>query len=180
MTERWNLRYLFGVAVLLMTAGCSHVPQTSAPDELDTPTAGMAPWTASGKIALTTADRAESANFFWDRRSATRESVRFFGPLGLGTVEIHREGSRVYWLDGDKQRPLSALGLTPGAAALLADLPMAQLGDWLVGATPADITLWQQDIRRWQPFPPWRVPALMTLRNEHLKLRIAVNEWLPE
>ena len=181
MIQRRKLRQLVWVAVLLVAAGGNHVPPSSPDvDALSTLPPGTAPWTATGKIALTTVDHAETASFAWDRRSASRESVRFYGPFGLGAIEIHREGDDVYWLDGEARRPLADLGLSPGAVAILAHLPMTHLGDWLVGATPADATLWQQDIRRWQSFPPWRVPRLMTLHNEQLQLRIAVNDWVPE
>jgi outer membrane biogenesis lipoprotein LolB len=180
MTPAQKLRHAVWATLFGFIAGCSHVPEQHEANGLQKPSAGMAPWMASGKIALTTADTSDTASFLWDRRSRHQESVRFSGPLGLGAIEIRREGNSVYWQDGDVQRPLTELGLTPGATAMLAELPMAHLGDWLVGAVPAKSESWQQEVRRWQAFPPWQVPKLMLLNSDHLSLRIAVNDWRPE
>lgn len=163
--------------LLLVLAGCSTVPETPTGTSSASPPPGFAPWTARGKMAFVTADRAETVSFIWIRESAGNERIRLSGIFGLGAVEIERENADVRWIDAGQPRPLRALPLDEDARQLLAELPYANLGDWMIGAAAPVDDSWQLDVQDWQVREPWRIPRRIKLVREGAGLRVVINRW---
>lgn len=167
------------VVGLIFFVGCSNQPQKPEKITGTAIPAGMAPWTADGKMVINARDFSGSVNFVWSRRSSDQDALRFTGPLGIGTVELERDGDTVLWRDGATLKPLSMLDTSADVAAMLTELPIPRLGDWLTGASqpPAN---WRYDIVDWQNIRGWRVPQRISLDTEGLRLRIMLRNWSPQ
>lgn len=176
---RSSLKPLVNAVLLLVLSACTSLPEPDRTTGRTLPP-DTAPWTASGKVAVSSDNLSATANFIWTRRSRDWESVRFTGPFGIGAIRIFRESDHVYWLDGRQRRPLSDLGLQPGTAHILATLPFSELGNWLVGARRPDGRTWTQNVSEWQRFPPWEIPRRMTFDNGDTRLRLVLNHWMPK
>ncbi|NQX95941.1 MAG: hypothetical protein HRT64_13680, partial [Erythrobacter sp.] len=149
---RWSLT---GLVTLL--AACTSLPEPPSVPE-NRVTVGQSPWTATGKLILKTEEVAESVRFRWHRLSPTREVITLSGPLGMGAVKLVREDAGIYWFDGERAYPLDQIDLTPGARRILTNLPLTELGDWLVGASGPASDDWELTISQSQTIQGLELP----------------------
>ena len=138
--------------------------------------ATAAPWTVSGKAALSTAEGTETINLVWHRENQQQDRVQLSGPMGLGALELTRNEYRVTWLDDGTPRPLASLPLTSTARRVVAELPLEQLGNWLMGYPPKTGT-WSVKVTQWQSSADWRVPRKILIEHPQFKIRMALIDW---
>ena len=173
---------LVGVApTVLLTvfiSACTQLPQPPS-DEAVPPSAGYAPWTAVGKLAVVEGNQSNTVNFRWQRRSLTQDTITLSGPVGLSPTRIERTESELVWIDNGRARSLDELALSPTALALTDSLPLTDLGDWLLGATQPSAP-WQLTVTRWTEAQGYRVPARLNVEREGLALRVAISRWTLE
>jgi outer membrane biogenesis lipoprotein LolB len=141
-------------------------------------------WQAVGKIAVTREGQTETANLQWFRQSAATDRVILTGPIGTGATELRREGNRVYWLDDNEQKPLTALPLASDLTRALNTLPLADLGNWLLGYVPntgmtaLERGSWRVEVQSWQLLSEQRLPRKLLLNYEELQIRVVLLDWL--
>lgn len=107
--------------------------------------AGMQDWTARGKVALRSADAAESATLVW-RQQGAQTDLELSGPLGVGATAIRSDGHLLYIRRGDEHRTLDIS--TPDAIRQSTgwDLPLQALTHWLKGLPSPDSTVQGLDL----------------------------------
>ncbi len=98
-------RHLTLYLLLLLVAGCAGLGQrepTSAGWQAHSQQLAMLQrWTASGKLAVRTADAAESAGLVWQQHDQDTH-LQLSGPLGVGATTIYSDGQRLDIRQGDE------------------------------------------------------------------------------
>jgi outer membrane lipoprotein LolB len=146
-------------------------------------------WTLQGKVGIQTPQKTESASLYW-RQTGDIYSIRLFGPLGIGAVELNGNPEQVTFTDNRGQNYQA-----PSAEVLLKQnlgwqLPIKNLTYW-IRALPAPeypsqksydqnhylISLQQQG---WQiNYLEYRNnhPRLIQLTRPQFRLRIVIDKW---
>jgi outer membrane lipoprotein LolB len=89
---------------LTLLVGCAGLPESRVDQpawavhrsQLDS----MTHWTASGKIALRTADQAESASLLW-QQAGEATHLRLSGPMGLSATTVDSNGQQLEIRQGE-------------------------------------------------------------------------------
>ncbi len=146
-------------------------------------------WQLDGRAAVAVGTEGWQATLNWRERGESAE-VHLSGPFGIGALAIERTA------DG-----LSLNGAPPGGDVLAQlqerlgfELPLDQLRYWLLGAPDpagafdfkrndqdraAQLTQdgWSIDYDRYMPVAGDVLPALLVLRREGVRVRIAIDRW---
>lgn len=177
-----GVKTLIGLFLCLLVSACANAPQPVA-DQHQKPPRSTEKWQAVGKIAVTREGQTETANLQWFRQSAATDRVILTGPIGTGATELRREGNRVYWLDDNEQKPLTALPLASDLTRALSTLPLADLGNWLLGYVPntgmtaLERGSWRVEVQSWQLLSEQRLPRKLLLNYEELQIRVVLLDW---
>lgn len=181
-THESGVKTLIGLFLCLLVSACANAPQPVA-DQHQMPPRSTEKWQAVGKIAVTREGQTETANLQWFRQSAATDRVILTGPIGTGATELRREGNRVYWLDDNEQKPLTALPLASDLTRALNTLPLADLGNWLLGYVPnigmtaLERGSWRVEVQSWQLLSEQRLPRKLLLNYEELQIRVVLLDW---
>ena len=151
-------------------------------------------WTANGKIALRTAEQAESGTMQWRQQGDTTH-IRLAGPMGISTTTLDSDGETLEIRQGDDysrwrlddpalqanetwQLPLRALHYW------LKGIPAPQLAVESVtldelGQLPTQIRQqgWTVDYQSFQQFDTHILPTRLRLYRGDTSARIIVRQW---
>jgi len=187
------------LAALLLLAGCAGQDTRDAGQRSWVEHSGqlqqLQQWTASGKLALRTDQRAESATIQW-RQQGHDTQLQLSGPMGLSATTIHSDGQRVEIRQGDELRTLDIS--TPDAIVRNTgwDLPLGALPYWLKGipspnsriqlleldpATNRARTLMQDDwevhYRQYGQFDGFTLPTDLRIQRATTSGRVIIRDW---
>ena len=124
-----------GIAAIALLAGCAGLPEPGAPtadwqaqrDSID----AVRYFTASGKVALRTAEQAENATLIWQQLGESSH-LRLSGPMGISATTVDSNGRQVVIRQGGETRRWDiddpALQYAPGL-----HLPLQALPHWVKG-----------------------------------------------
>ncbi len=124
MRHRFLVPWLL-LASLLLLQGCALQPQTAPHPQTH--------WHAEGKIAITTANGHTSATFNWQQFQEDYR-LRLFGPFGVGTAWLIKEGKQVWFEDQEHGKQLANSAEQLMRKHLGWHLPVAELRYWLLGS----------------------------------------------
>ena len=122
------------------------------------------------------AESTETVSLNWSRESLQTDKVIISGPIGLGAIALTRHGTEVSWQDGQQQRPISELPVDAVARKAASQLPVDRLGNWLLGYA-TDTPDWVVAVDQWQAKGGWRLPRVMTLNSDGLRIRLVLLDW---
>ena len=133
--------------LVFLLAACSALEPRREPTRWESHSAQLAAmhqWTARGKVALRSANGADSAGLVW-RQQGADTVVELSGPLGVGATSIHSDGSRLEIRRGDEHHLLDIS--TPEAIrrGTGLDLPLQALAHWLKGLPSPDWAVQDQE-----------------------------------
>lgn len=200
--RRWR-EALALVLLVGMLAGCESVPEISEPVAVDDPRAAfesrqtllgrIQSWSASGRLALITANDSANASVRWDQR-ADGYTIRLSGPLGAGAVELRgTPGQVVLNADGREHHAPDADTLLRDVAGL--DLPVNGLRYWLMGLTVPDQKItglrfddggrleyleqggWKIRYLRYSKTDLLDMPTKVFMDSPQVRARIIVQQW---
>ena len=158
-------------------------------------TQALGHWTASGKIALRSADASESASLVWQQRN-DHAHLQLSGPLGVGATTIDSDGRQLKVQRGEEQQILDIS--SPQAIVLNTgwDLPLRALPHWLKGVPSPDheiqelvldpetgkLSLLRQDDWRIQyqdygQFQDFTLPTRLQIQRNDIRARILIRQW---
>jgi outer membrane lipoprotein LolB len=127
--------------LLLFLAACSALePPRREPTRWASHSAQLAAlqqWTARGKVALRSADAAESAGLVW-RQQGPDTVLQLSGPLGVGATSIHSDGARLEIRRGEEYHLLDISTADAIRQSIGWDLPLQSLAYWLKGLPAPD------------------------------------------
>lgn len=190
---------LTAVLAVLLLAGCAG-PTVRAPGDISwadhrSELQLLTHWTIEGKLALRTAEQAESASMRWLQEGASTE-LSLSGPMGINATTIHSDGRLLEIRQGDQS---SHWDLSD--PALLAretgwDLPLQALPYWLKGLPSPDLTVQslelnpeksllqslQQDhwlvlYEDYDTFGRYRMPTRLHIRRADTSVRVIIRDW---
>jgi len=190
-------RSLYLILALLLLGGCA------GPDTRDTATLSWVEhqaslgqfqyWSARGKLALRTSDRAESATLLWRQQGAHSE-LHLSGPIGMGATTIHSNGQQMEIRQGDERRVIDIS--TPDAIARNTgwDLPLQALPYWLKGlpAPREEVQLleldqdllrslqqdgWSVQYQQYEQFDQKMLPTRLRIQRGDTSVRMIIGNW---
>ncbi|WP_133300618.1 lipoprotein insertase outer membrane protein LolB [Seongchinamella sediminis] len=186
--------------LLLALAGCAGMPAPA-------PESGKASWhahreqlqqlshwTASGKIALRTAEQAESASLLW-QQIGEASHLRLSGPMGISATTIDSDGSLLEVRQGDDYSRWDLDDPALGDEHSW-DLPVRSLHHWLKGVpapgSPVQSLLldaagqlpeqlqqlgWTIDYQQFASFGGYLLPTRLQVSRGETRARILLREW---
>ena len=152
-------------------------------------------WSASGKLALRTADKAESATLLWQQR-AQDSHLNLSGPMGMNAVTVHSDGQRMEVQRADQVREFDIS--TPDAILHNTgwELPLHALPYWLKGipspgsqvqsmalGTDRDLLRelqqddWQIDYQQYGEFQGLTLPTRLQIERASTVVKIIIRDW---
>jgi outer membrane lipoprotein LolB len=185
--------------VLLLLAGCAALEQrepTSAGWQAHSrQLAQLQQWTASGKLAIRSADTAESASLVW-RQHDQDTHLQLSGPLGVGATTIYSDGRQLDIHRGDEHRTLDIS--TPDAIVANTgwDLPLLALTYWLKGLPSPHAKIqkleldprtellqdlqqddWEVHYEQYGQFDEFALPTRLQIRRGETRARVIISHW---
>jgi outer membrane lipoprotein LolB len=192
-----QLRTLY--LLLLLVAGCTGLDQrepTSAGWQAhNQQLATLQQWTASGKLAVRTANAAESAGLVWQQHGQDTH-LQLSGPLGVGATTIYSDGQRLDIRQGDEHRTLDIS--TPDAIRLNTgwDLPLTALTHWLKGVPSPDSKVqklaldpetdllqtlqqddWEVRYEKYEQFQGFTLPTRLQIQRDTTRAKVIISNW---
>jgi outer membrane lipoprotein LolB len=183
---------------LLLLAACAGLPEPDA-----TPGSWEAQrerieaidyFTASGKIALRTAEQAESASLLWQQLGASSH-LRLSGPMGLSATTVDSNGEQVVIRQGDETRRWDIDDPAP-QHTLGWSLPLRALQYWLKGVPAPGLELeqlnldpagelpvslqqrgWRVEYQAFEQFEGYILPTRLQVSREDTSARIILRHW---
>ena len=187
------------LAALLLLAGCAGQDTRDAPQgswaQHSERLQQLQQWNASGKLALRTEQRAESATIQW-RQQGHNTELQLSGPMGLSATTIHSDGKRVDIRQGDELRTLDIS--TPDAILRNTgwDLPLGALPYWLKGIPSPDSPVqfleldpatdrarvlrqddWEIQYRNYGQFDGFTLPTDLRIQRATTSGRVIIRDW---
>lgn len=157
--------------------------------------AALTRWTASGKLAVVTADTSESARMVWQQHDRDT-SLQLSGPLGVGATTIHSNGKQLEIRQGDEHTTLDIS--TPEAIAMNLgwDLPLPALRHWLKGLPSPDSDLqkfelnaqtdllqylqqdgWEIRFEQYARFQELTLPTRLQIQRGATRAKVVISNW---
>ena len=187
--------------LLALLAACATPIQQIEPSSTNWKThsaqlAGLEWWTASGKLALRTAEAAESACMVWQQKRSDTE-LQLSGPLGVGASSIHSDGRQLDIRRGNEHRTLDIS--SPDAIVLNTgwDLPLRALTHWLKGLPSPDSSVqelklnpqtgllqtlrqddWEISYEKYGQFQAFTLPTRLQIKRGTSGAKIIIAQWL--
>lgn len=185
--------------LLLLLAGCAGLEQREP-----TPAGWQAhsqqlallqQWTASGKLAVRTADAAESASLIWQQHDQDTH-LQLSGPLGVGATTIDSNGRQLDIRQGDEHRTLDIS--TPDAIAANTgwDLPLLDLTHWLKGLPSPHSKVqkleldpqtellqrlqqddWEVYYEQYEQFEGFTLPTRVQIQRGATHVKVIISHW---
>ena len=194
-------KYLSLSLLLLLLAACTTTDQQHAPAATDwkahqAQLVGLERWTASGKLALRTADSAESASMVWQQQGTDTELL-LSGPLGVGATSIHSNGQQLDIRRGDEHRTMDIS--SPDAIVLNTgwDLPLRALTHWLKGLPSPESSVqelklnpqtgllqtlrqddWEISYEKYGQFQAFTLPTRLQIKRGTSGAKVVTAQWL--
>lgn len=161
---------------LAFLAGCATTTQVTPVTDASLMPVNTIGWTATGKASLQGPAGTETINLQWTRLWLTEDRALISGPAGLGAIKLQRSGDQVFWLEDDQPKSIAELPLDSAARRTAEQLPVADLGEWLLGYPPVDGD-WRVSIDQWQGIGRWRLPRKLLLQNADYRIRLVLLDW---
>jgi outer membrane lipoprotein LolB len=185
--------------LLLILAGCAG-PAIRLPEPTDwaqhsARLQDLETWVASGKLALRTSERSESASVLWQQQGSDTR-LQLSGPVGFNTTVIHSDGQHMEMRQGDTIRRWDIS--TPDAIARNTgwDLPLQALPYWLRGlpAPGTEVQLleldekllhlqrlrqddWEIKFESYENFGDFTLPTKLRIRRGDTSARMIIRDW---
>lgn len=181
----------------LLLAGCASQPTGVVPDlpweQRRDRLATLENWKINGKLALRTADMAESATMVWVQEGEIT-FVNLTGPWGIAATRLRSDGSTLEVERGEELRTYDISSSEAVAASTGWDLPLKSLPTWVLGIPYADAAAtdlqiendlvqhftedgWQIHYERYDQFGLYTLPTRMSIERGDTRARIIIYDW---
>lgn len=180
----------------LLLAACASAPSVPPVDweQQQTQLAALDHFTASGKIALRSADRAESGSLLW-QQAGRATHIRLAGPMGLAATTVDSDGDVLELRQGEEfsRWRLDDPDMAPGSTW---DIPLGALVYWLKGIPAPGLPVealqfgpqggppvmlrqdgWTVRYSDFANFQGYLLPTRLEAQRENSSARIILREW---
>ncbi|RLA43911.1 MAG: outer membrane lipoprotein LolB [Gammaproteobacteria bacterium] len=185
--------------ILLILAGCAgqDTRDTSYPSwpEHRSALQQLEHWTARGKLALRSSERAETATLLWQQQGLSTE-LHLSGPMGVSATTITSDGQQMEIRQGDEFKTFDIS--TPDAIALNTgwDLPLHALLYWLKGIPVPESPVqlleldpdrdllrklrqngWEIHYEQYEQFKNLTLPTRLRIQRGSTSARMIIHDW---
>jgi outer membrane lipoprotein LolB len=185
--------------VLLIFAGCAgqHTREADSLSwqEHSSQIQQLSHWTARGKLALRSSERAEAATILWQQRGNNTE-LHLSGPMGISATTITSDGQHMEVRQGEELKTVDistndAIALNTGW-----DLPLLALPYWLKGIpsphSPVQLLEldpdrnllrdlqqddWEIHYEQYQQFKDLTLPTRLRIQRGTTSARMIIRHW---
>ena len=185
---------LLSLLLLAACAGTGPVQTTGDWQRQQALMASLSHFTASGKIALRTAEQAETGSLLWQQLGQATH-IRLSGPMGLAATTVDSDGEV---LEVRRGEDYSRWDLDRAAAEGRAtwDLPLAALAHWLKGVPAPDLPIetldldvnaglprrfvqdgWEVSYQDFDEFQGFTLPTRIEASRDSTRSRIILRQW---
>ena len=187
------------LSVLLVLAGCAGQDTREAGSlswlEHSNRMQQLNHWTAHGKLALHSGERAETAAILWQQHGPSTR-LRLSGPMGVSATTITSDGQQMEVHQGEEHRTFDIS--TPDAITLNTgwDLPLHALPYWLKGIpspdSPAQLLEldtdrnllrqlqqddWEVHYEQYEQFNNLTLPTRLRIQRDATSVRMIIRDW---
>lgn len=192
------LRPLSLAWVLLLAACASPVQREPETVDWTAHTARLSElvnWTASGKLALRTEERSESAQLVW-RQQDRNSHLNLSGPMGLNATEVRGDGETIEVIQGEESRRYDISSPEAVQRSTGWDLPLQALPFWLKGLPSPELEVqaleldsergllrgltqndWQIHYQEYDHFGSYTLPTRLRIERGATTVKILLREW---
>ena len=187
--------YLAGlICIGLLLTSCADQPQRTSSDTswqtTEAQLKALSHWKASGKLALRTQDKSESASLQWEQTDNVTQIV-LSGPLGLSATSIESDQSSLTIEQGGQ---VQHYDISSGTAHTTWDLPVQALPYWILGlpapGEPVQEQLielnslrqmtqlgWTVTYEDYGQFDQYILPTRMKIEKNSTRARLLIRQW---
>jgi outer membrane lipoprotein LolB len=185
--------------ILLVLAGCAGQDTREADSlswqEHSSHMQQLSHWTARGKLALRSSERAEAATILWQQQGLSTR-LHLSGPIGVGATIITSDGRQMEVRQGEELKTFDIS--TPDAIALNTgwDLPLHALPYWLKGIPTPDSPVqlleldpdrdllrklqqddWEIHYEQYEAFNNLTLPTRLRIQRGDTSARMIIRKW---
>ena len=182
------------ICIGLLLASCADQPKRTSNDtswqNRATQLKALTHWKASGKLALRTQDKSESASLQWEQSDNVTQIV-LSGPLGLSATSIQSDQSSLTIEQGGQTQHYD---ISAGTTHTAWDLPVQALPYWILGlpapGEPVQEQIIEQNSLRQMTQLGWTVtyedygqfdqyilPTRMKIERSSTRARLLIRHW---
>ena len=141
---------------------------------------GLTPedWNANGRFIYESGEERKTGQFDW-RQQGGQYEVRLFGPFGIGSIKITGDASEVEIVSSEDTYTSNQPSQLFYELTNM-QIPISELGNWLVGNTEAtnqDSNGWHTAYDEFESVESYNLPTRIDIANENTSIRIAISDW---
>ena len=174
--------YVRGLLITLMMTiamtGCSHQTRTIIPQPIsaESQVSLTEPWTAKGKLLVTTEDSKQSLRFNWNHNTAADDIITIGDTLGIRQLELHeRNGVLFQRMGDDTLQPIETHQLK-GELSALTLLSPSDLAKALTGKTLISKAV-RSEVTAWQSVDGINAPRVIQVQAADVAVKVVINRW---
>ena len=174
-----NVRELLITLMITMAmSGCMHQTRTITPQPIsaESQVSLTAPWTAKGKLLVTTEDAKQSLRFSWRHNIAADDIITIGDTLGIRELELHERNGVLFnkLADGTLQ-PIQTHQLE-GELSALSLLSPSDLAKALTGETSVSKAV-SSEVTAWQSVDGVNAPRVIKVQAADIAIKVVINRW---
>ncbi len=193
------MRLALPLAWALLLAACA-APVERPPGTVDwsahsAQLARLASWTTSGKLALRSEDRSESAQLVWQQQNEVI-LLSLSGPMGLNATQVRSDGDRIEVVQGEEVHSFDISSPEAMERNTGWKLPVQSLPYWLKGLPSPHLEVqsleldpqsgllrdlkqndWRVHYQEYGDFGPYTLPTRLRIERGDTAVKILLREW---
>ena len=173
---------LRGFLITLMMAvamtGCSHQTRTIIPQPISAKSqvSLTEPWTAKGKLLVTTEGSKQSLRFSWRHDTAADDIITIGDTLGIRQLELHERNGLLFQRLADGSLQLIQTHQLEGELSALSLLSPSDLAKALTGETPISKAV-SSEVTAWQSVDGVNAPRVIQVQAADIAIKVVINRW---
>ena len=171
-----------GLLITLMMAvaitGCMHQTHAIKPQPISSePKLSLTePWTAEGKLLVTTESSKQSLRFSWKHSVGADDVITVGDTLGIRQFEIHERNGALFQRLADGTLQFIQTHQLEGELSALSLLSPSDLAKALTGETPISKAV-SSEVTAWQSVDGINAPRVIRVQSADIAVKVVINRW---
>ena len=171
-----------GLLITLMMAvtitGCMHQTHPIDPQPISTESkvSLTQPWTAKGKLLVTTQSSKQSLRFIWKHSVVADDIITIGDTLGIRQLELHEHNGVLFQRLADGSLQLIQTHQLEGELSALSSLSPSDLAKALTGETSISEAV-RAEVTAWQAVDGINAPRVIQVQAADIAVKVVINRW---
>ena len=170
-----------GVITLMIAvalSGCMHQNHRIDPQPISTePKVSLTqPWTAKGKLLVTTQSSKQSLRFIWKHNLVADDIITIGDTLGIRQIELHERNGVLFQRLADGTLQLIQTHQLGGELSALSSLSPSDLAKALTGETSISKAV-SSEVTAWQSIDGINAPRVIRVQAANITVKVVINLW---